>query len=321
MDGIENAIYTALLYFDFWRYPLTAEELFAFLPCKVLSLSEFKRHLRTYGPGPNVAEESGYFFLSVRAPDVVTRRKELERRARKMWWMARVSTSVSKRFPFIRAVMVSGELSKNLALKGGDVDFFVITSPNHLWIARALLILFKKVFLLNRKKFFCLNTFITTDRLLLDEKNIYAAAEIAYLKPIYNLEMFRSFQQANSWILDFFPNFDRDLLPSPELRVSERRSMLQKIREYLFDLVPSDSLDTRLLRAMKRVWERRYPDGDDAKHARSFRSTKTESRMYPLDYQDLVLAQFTQRKETAFSSMEGKRNRVPIQSASSANLA
>lgn len=301
---MENEIHAALLYFDLWQYPLTAEELYAFLPRNSISFNKFRESLDTNGPGPNVSTDRGFFFLKERTAEVVARRKELEWRARRMWRMARVSTFLIKRFPFVRGIVVSGELSKNLAMKEGDVDFFIITSPNRLWIARALLILFKKVFLLNRKKFFCLNTFVTSDHLALEERNIYVAAEVAYLKPTYNLELFQEFLRANTWVLEFFPNMDRGLLPSPELRVSERRSLLQRILEWPFALIPCDRLDTFLLHTMQRVWERRYPHLDEATRARSFRSSKTESRTYPRDYQDLVLAKYAQRTKLARSLPE-----------------
>jgi hypothetical protein len=222
-----------------------------------------------------------------------------------MWRMGRAATFVIKRFPFVRGIMVSGDLSKNLATKGSDVDFFIITSPDRLWIARALLILFKKVFLFNSKKFFCLNTFLSSDRLTLDDKNIYVAAEVAYLKPMFNLRLFEEFRQANSWILDFFPNFDARFLPSPVTMARDRGSFLQKLLELPFTLIPSDGLDTLLLRMMEQVWKRRYPEIDSERRARSFRSTKTESRTYPTDYQELVLTWYAERRKAAFASPAG----------------
>lgn len=311
MDAIENDVRATLLYFDLWKYPLTAEELYAFLPHNSISYTEFKKRLETLCPNSGVVECRGFYFLKERTAEVVARRNELEKRAGKMWRMARISTFLIKRFPFVRGVMVSGELSKNLATEKGDVDFFIIAAPNRLWIARALLILFKKIFLLNRKKYFCLNTFITSDRLALEEKNIYVAAEIAYLKSTYNLRIFREFLQANSWVRDFFPNFDRKLLPSPELRVSERRSVIQRILEFPFALIPSDRLDTFLLRTMRRVWQQRYPDPDEVAHAHAFRSTKTESRSYPLDFQDLVLREYARRIKAFVSPPEMNAGPAP----------
>ena len=53
------------------------------------------------------------------------------------------------KFPYIECVSLSGALSKGYYDDDdGDFDFFIITKPNRLWIARTLLILYKKIFLL-----------------------------------------------------------------------------------------------------------------------------------------------------------------------------
>jgi hypothetical protein len=310
MELMERDIESTLLYYDLWQYPLTTDELYAFLPRNSMTLGEFKERLRENGPGPNIVEKEGYYYLNGRTADVVSRRKEGERRARFMWRMARVATSLIRRFPFVRGIMVSGDLSKNLATRESDVDFFIVTAPNRLWIARSLLILFKKVFLLNRKKFFCLNTFITSDNLALDERNIYVAAEVAYLKPVYNYQLFQDFERANSWIRDYFPNFNTRFLPSTAEIMSEGNSVLQRILEIPFALLPSDRLDTFLLRAMERVWKNRYPELDDARRARSFRTTKTDSRTYPRDYQDMVLSLYAERSK---AGPQGRRHELQVE--------
>ena len=61
------------------------------------------------------------------------------------------------KFPYIENVSISGALSKNYYNNDGDIDFFLITQPNRLWIARTLLIIYKKMFLLNSRKYFCVN--------------------------------------------------------------------------------------------------------------------------------------------------------------------
>ena len=57
-----------------------------------------------------------------------------------------VSRLISK-FPYVEGVGISGSLSKGYYDDDGDIDFFIITSPKRLWIARTFLILYKKLFL------------------------------------------------------------------------------------------------------------------------------------------------------------------------------
>ena len=293
MKPLHTEILRALLYYDIWHYPLTAKELFTFLPLNSLTFDEFVQNLKTNGAGNDVLVHKEHYFVRGKSPAIVVRRSEGERHARRLWHCARGAMHVIKRFPFVRGVFVSGDLSKNATNRNSDVDFFIITEPNRLWIARTLLILFKKIFLLNSKKFFCLNYLSTTDHLTLDEQNIFLAAEIAHLKPLFNAELFSRYLEGNKWITAFFPNFDIQQIALP--KVNNRRSLIQKLFELPFTLFPADKLDTYLLHKMKCVWARRYPEFDDTTRDNIFRCTKHESRAYVGNFQEKVLALYAQK--------------------------
>ena len=288
MKPLHGEILRTLLYYDIWRYPLTARELFVFLPVPLASLEEFLDNVRRDGVGQDVSVEGSYYFVRGRSPALVAERREKEQHAKRLWARARISMHIIKRFPFVRGIFVSGDLSKNATNRDSDVDFFVVTERNRLWIARTPLILFKKVFLLNKKKYFCLNSFASSDHLCLDEQNIFLATEVAHLKPLYNSDLFFEYLEANSWIKRFFPNFSIRDLPLP--RANNHRSRLQRVFEIPFSWIPSDRLDTFLLHKMKTVWARRYPEYDDETRERIFRCTKHESRAYAGNFEDKVLA-------------------------------
>jgi hypothetical protein len=293
MQSLQRGILQTLLYYDIWQYPLNARELYAFLPGSTLSFPDFCSYLTSEGPGESVGEHEGYYFVKPRTSAVVQERKKRSRHAQKLWRMARISAHIIKRFPFVRGVFVSGDLSKDATVPGSDVDFFILTAPGRLWIARALLILFKKTFLLNKKKFFCLNFFVTSDHLRHEERNIYLATEIGHLKTLYGSVLFSKYISANNWIKDFFPNFDLQFLSS--VRPNDRRSILQVILEAPFSLLPADALDNYLLHAMRRVWHKRYPELDEATRERMYYSTKQESRAYGGDFQEKILALYEQK--------------------------
>ncbi len=293
MESLQRDILRTLLYYDIWQFPLSANELYAFLPGTRLPRPAFSAYLSTNGPGPAVGQYDGYFYIEPRTREVVLERRRRQKRARKLWRMARVSCHIIKRVPFVRGVFISGDLSKNATVPGSDIDFFILTAAGRLWIARALLILFKKTVLLNKKKFFCVNSFVTIDNLRLREENIYLATEIAHLKPLYGYAEFRTYLEANSWISHYFPNFDLDLLPA--VTPNNRRSVLQRIAEALLTLLHLDALDGSLLRAMRRVWRKRYPQYDEATRERMFRSTPQESRAYGGDFEDKILALYEQK--------------------------
>ena len=290
---LHREVVQTLLYYDIWHYPLNAREIFAFLPVNSISFAEFKEHIHRMTEERSILEKEGFYFIPGRSAGIVELRRKRERHARRLWRMARLSMHVIKRFPFVRGVFVSGDLSKNATTPKSDVDFFIVTEPGRLWITRTLLILFKKTFLLNSKKFFCLNYFASMDHLELDEQNIFLATEVAQIKPLYNERLFRSYLQANSWIKHYFPNFDPALLPAE--RTDEKQSLLQGIFEFPFRLLPAEQLDRWLQQKMEVVWKKRYPQFDDVTRQRIFRCSRHESRAYVGDFQTRILALYSQR--------------------------
>ena len=81
-----------------------------------------------------------------------------------------------------------------------DLDFFIITKPNRLWIARMLLALYQKIVLLNSHKYFCVNYFVDEHHLAIEEKNLYTATELSTLIPLYGKEYYPQLMMANHWI-------------------------------------------------------------------------------------------------------------------------
>jgi hypothetical protein len=293
MKSLQHEILRTLLYYDIWHYPLTSKELFAFLPVNSMTLDQFEQQLHQLRTETSIRYYQGYYFVEGKSDAVVPQRSVRERHARRMWMMARCSMHIIKRFPFVRGIFVSGDLSKNATQRTSDVDFFIVTAPGRLWFCRTLLILFKKVFLLNRKKYFCLNYFATTDHLELDEQNIFLAAEIAHLKPLFNMPLFLEYLHSNNWIKKYFPNFDINFMSLP--RVNDRSSVLQKILERLLQPFPLDTLDSYLLEKMRKIWGSRYPEYDEVTRNKIFRCTKYESRAYVGNFEEKILALYFQR--------------------------
>ena len=286
-NSLEQAILRTLLYYDIWEYPLTARELHCFLPVNGLNFDQFADLVARDGAGDRVRSKDGYFYVSTRGPEIVKTRLTREQDAKQLWKMARFSMHVIKRFPFVRGVFISGDLSKNATTPESDVDFFLVTCPERVWISRTFLILFKKVFLFNQKKYFCLNNFTAQDRLDLDEQNLFLATEVAHLKPLFNSTLHREYLAHNQWIKKFFPNYDSTVLAQPS--VNERRSILQRIFEFTLSLLPLGWLDNFLMQKMQKVWASRYPRLDPLTRHRIFRSTRSESRAYAGNYQDRIL--------------------------------
>lgn len=285
---------STLLYYDIFRYPLKASEVFAFLPVNSVTEERVRAELESLARLGTVFEQSGYYSVDTAVESAVERRRRMERYARRHWRAARLAMHVIKRCPFVRCVLVTGTLSKNISAPELDIDFFIVTAPGRLWIARTLLILFKKLFLFNSRKYFCLNYFVSEDALEIPDKNVFTATEIAHTKVLYNSSMHRRFLEANAWTRTFFPNLRPEHLPT--VRASERRSLFARACELLFRGRAGDRIDDRLMRFWQGVWDRRYPELPPEKRDELFRVRKTCSKAHGPDFNTRIMRAYELRR-------------------------
>jgi len=164
---------------------------------------------------------------------------------------AEKAAAIIAAFPFVKAVGVSGSLSKYFADEQSDIDFFVITQANRLWIARTFLHIFKKLtFIVHRQNYFCMNYFIDDEEPAILEKNIYTAMEVATVLPLRDNGIFDQFFKANNWVSVFFPN---KYLHAPSVH-TPARSWIKSVTEKLLNNQLGNSLDNFLMNQTARKW-------------------------------------------------------------------
>lgn len=296
-DILKQSVLKTLLYYDIFSHPLNGDEIFTFLPQNTITKAEIHTFLKeTVGNGAEFDEKSGYYYIKPNE-SYVNRRIEKENYSKSMWRAAWVATHVIKRFPFVRCVMVTGTLSKNSSDHTSDLDFMIITAPKRLWVAKSLLMLFKKIFLFNSKKYFCINYCITEDSLEISERNIFTATEIATIKATYNENMMRKFVEANKWIKNTFPNYilNDESLHTAGLKVSGRQSMIQKIAEIFFSGKFGDNMDEWLMQRTIKHWLRKFPHFNESERSHRLRSTPTESKAHPGSVQGKILSLYKEK--------------------------
>jgi hypothetical protein len=295
LDLLKNDVLRTLLYYDIFSYPLKSDELFTFLPQNTITPQDFNELLRKFSGEKDIpfAERDGFYYVKPN-DHFIRARKEKENVSLKMWRMAGIMTHVIKRFPYVRCILITGSLSKNNSDRSSDLDFMIIAEKNRLWITRTLLMLFKKIFLFNSYKYFCINYYITNDKLEIEEKNIFTATEIAYVKATYNSKLMEDFVKANSWINKYFPNYipGDPRLHNPGCKVSNRHSYLQKFYEFFFNSSIGDRLNEHCRKVTVKHWNRRYADIEEKERSHMFKSTETVSKAHPLNMQKKVLNRY-----------------------------
>lgn len=287
-----------LIYFDIFSHPLSPGEIVDFCSYPNLTVEDGRRILHELEIKKLVNYQGGFYFLG-NDPSKVARRLEGNRLADKRLQTAVNYARLIANFPYVRAVFISGSLSKHVMKPDSDIDFFIITEPGRLWACRAFLTLFKKVFLGDSYRNFCLNYFIDSKSLEIPDKNIFTATEIAFLIPMYNHRLYQEFMASNQWLRAEFPN----LSYRPE-NVRIRPFFVKRVVEYLLNNRIGDWIERKSYSVITGYWDNKFRHWDRSSYALNFRSQPNVSKHHPNAFQEKVVKQY-QDRISGFETLTG----------------
>lgn len=205
MSEIEENILSTLAYFDLFSYPLNRGEIYLFMPAKC-DMNSYNYALNRL-INEQLIHRFEKFYSLRNDHFLIERRNKGNKRAAELMVTSRKVCSLLARFPYVRGIGISGSLSKNFADESADIDLFIITAKNRLWVARTFMHTFKKLtYLFNKQHYFCMNYYIDEQNLEIPEKNIYTATEVVTLIPLQGDAQFVDFFAANAWSRLFLPN-------------------------------------------------------------------------------------------------------------------
>ena len=250
-DTAQNILKT-LGYFDLFEYPLTKAEIYLFISEDIADAA-LENTLNTLVKDKSVFILDEFYAIQNNCLLAARRRKGNELAAGQLKTARRVARFIA-RFPYVKGIAVSGSLSKNFATEKTDIDFFIVTTANRLWIARTILHLYKKLtFLTGRQNWFCMNYFVDEESLEITEKNIFTATEIFTLLPMQGKSSLIAFAAKNSWIKNYFPLHVFNPAPAPEIKNGFLRTMIEK----LFNGSAGDIIDKKLMAVTQRRWQKK----------------------------------------------------------------
>lgn len=287
------SILKVLAYFDLFSYPVTPGEILFFLD-KEVSPVDLAKELEDL-THERLLFQDGAFYSLRNDPALAIRRARGNRHADELLKIAGRISRRLYRFPFVRGVGISGSLSKHFADEHADIDYFIITSRNRLWIARTLMHCFKKfTYLTNRQHWYCMNYYVDEDALEIKEKNIFTATEMITLLPASGNGGLAGFFDANNWTTRYFPHYrTRPKEAEGPLPTSFVKAALEK----LLDNRWGDRLDDILQRWTSRRWQKKEQRGErNVKGDRmSLQNGKHFSRPNPENFQQSVLDRYNRR--------------------------
>ena len=284
--GIKESILTALRYFHVFKFPLYIGEIHKYAAAAA-DMADLKISLAQLVAEGKVFLHDDLYMLENDEQYAAKRKLSSEKAALRMI-EARRSGTVIARFPFVKAVCISGSLSKGYADDRSDIDFFIITAKNRLWICRTVLHIFKKfTFLNNKQHSYCMNYFLDESMPEIEEKNIFTATEIATLIPVYEEGTYSGFIDANKkWVRGFFPNFQLD--ETSTIKKPVGRGMLS---ERFFNIIFPGALNSLLMQVTDKWWrlkwrKKNYPPED---YELAMKTRWYVSKNHPANYQKKVL--------------------------------
>lgn len=279
-----------ILYFSLFNYPLKLEEICNFSITKDCETT--RRHLDELVAQKVIIKVDDYYMVDDNLSHI-EKRKRGNLMAVKALVKAQQKARLISKFPFVEAVGVSGSLSKGYYDDKSDIDFFVITRPDRLWLCRTLLMLYKKIFLLNSRKYFCINYFMSSGNLEVDEKNRFTATEIKTLIPFQGKAAFEVFYSKNEWVSQVFGTFCPNLDTTEEIS----KPQLVRIAERLLSTQAGNLLDSCFKSITVSFWKMKFKEmaHDDFKIA--LKSTKNISKHHPLNFQKKVINSLNEKYE------------------------
>jgi hypothetical protein len=242
---VYKGIMKVLLYSDVFQYPLTKEEIAQRHPLKEVSIKELEKGLAELVEKQVVFQIKDFYTLQNNSENI-ERRLKANLLAQKYLKISKRIVNVIKYFPFVRGIFLSGSISKNYIDENSDIDYFVITKANYLWVTRTLFVLFRRIGLLGSRKLFCFNYMIDEEHLKTEHQSIYIATEIVTLIPMYQDGIHQQFLEANTWIEEYYPNY-------PIQKVSSTsKNWFKSLLESTLQTIGVKKLNNRLMHQTKK---------------------------------------------------------------------
>ena len=261
---IYKAIIRTLSYSDVFDYPLKKQELWKFLNIRTqVNKNSFNKALNQMIREKKIEAKNRYHFLIGRKK-IVSERLERERISIGKLEVAKKAANILSFIPTIKLIGISGSLSLKNAQAIDDIDFFIITTHDSLWITRfsvnVLLLLTgykRSIQDLHGMNLVCPNLFLSEDNLLLSSmrRNLFSAREIAQLYLLLDRDsMYKKFLSANFWVKNYLANVKIPKSPArrdPALR--EKISLKKDTWERFLDSLDKIFYATQFLYMSNRI--------------------------------------------------------------------
>jgi hypothetical protein len=214
---IKNSILKTIMFFDLFDYPLTDLEILRYLDTKY-DYEKLKEELLKIS---EIENKNSMYFLKGRSEIYEIRMKRYNYADRK-FRRAKLIAKIFKFIPWIKMIAIGNIIGSENLKDESDIDFFIISEKNRIWISRLFSVLIIKLLNLrpqenNNRDKICLSFFVSKENLDLkrfmiknnfENQDSYLLFWLAGLFPIYDSQNFyKKLINENKWIFDSLPNW------------------------------------------------------------------------------------------------------------------
>jgi hypothetical protein len=232
---LEQQILKTLEYFDVQDHPLTVLEIHKYLlnigeGSQTASLLQIEKELQALSG--KVETAYGFYYLLGRN-NIVKKRLENTFYSTQRLKLEKRFLPNAKFIPFVSAVALTGSEALSNSRQGSDMDLFVLTKPNRIWLARLFLTAYLHARGVRRygkriENRFCLNHYIQEGKHINNDQNIYTAMEYISLIPYFGAEAIYNFQINNTdWVKKYL--IQPQIIKYPKVQESNFKIFVEKL--------------------------------------------------------------------------------------------
>lgn len=205
---MKSEILHVLSYFDFFDYAPTFEEIYVSLRVKS-SIHTLEIELEKLVRRQVIQVDEKRYAMNKETILVCKKKRKYSQKLKQSF---EDLYSIFTYFPCIQFIGISGSLSMLDAESGDDIDLFVVTSQNTIWLSRFYILLITRIMAImgnSVAKQLCWNIFIEEQNLTLpmNKQNEYTAHELLQLKTVYDSsDISQKLIGKNRWVLKILPN-------------------------------------------------------------------------------------------------------------------
>ncbi len=213
MLSLSTAILKTVAYFDIFDYPLTAFEIWQYLP-EATSLSDVILSLEN--DSLPLGKKSGFYFLPGRSETFDIRRErylianqKIQKTRRRLRWI--------QWLPSIRLICLANSIGTHNLRATSDSDLFVITKPHRLWLTKSFATSILSLLRIRPTPGhsidrLCLSFLVSENNLNLENCRLpqdpYFTYWLTGLIPLYgDITVYQKLITANPWLSTSLPNW------------------------------------------------------------------------------------------------------------------